>query len=396
MARMLPAIAALALIAASCSPGSLPTVARHQQPWTLDGFPTTGEGPLDLDIAIRTDRLDDVRRLLDAGADSNARWGQQGDHHPLQEAVEASSGHNLSHRTEIVRLLLAHGADPNLPWCPFETRGSYEPDWLGCTSAKGMTPLIAAAAFDMTEVVEMLLAAGADPRTRDWSGGSALDYAQGEVTFELISRTLFPSVSTRDQEALAFLQAHGSIGWYPTPLNATPLSRAIGRIGVLMVQPPPISLTNGVISRDWTFERVGTSRVRLLLNIGADPNERITLFEVDWTPLALVVARGHSWMARVLLEGGADPNGRWCVPLYEGRTKNARPMDPACSHKNGTTPLMQAASSGRVDLLPALLEHGADPTLTNWNGKSAADLAATDEIRALLSQRHPYKGSPTM
>jgi hypothetical protein len=57
---------------------------------------------------------------------------------------------------------------------------------------------------------------------------------------------------------------------------------------------------------------------------------------------------------------------------------------------------MQAASSGRVDLLPALLEHGADPTLTNWNGKSAADLAATDEIRALLSQRHPYKGSPTM
>ena len=389
MKRKLIAFVALALIAASCGPDSLPTIPPRQGHWTLDHFPTTAEDPNDLDIAIRSDNLEDVRRLLDAGADPNARWGQSGDHHPLQEALEASSGYYLSHRTEIVRLLLARGADPNLRWCPFESRGSLEPNWLGCTSAKGMTPLIAAAAFDITEVVEMLLASGADPRTRDWSGGSALDYAPGEVTFELISRALFPSIATRDQEALAFLRAEGSIGRYPTPLNATPLSRAIGGIGVMMAPPPPPSQTNGVISPSWYSERRGTSRVRLLLNIGADPNDRITLFGVDWPPLALVAANGHSWMARVLLRAGADPNGRWCVPLYEGRTKNARPKDPACKHENGTTPLMQAASSGRADLIPGLLEHGADPALTDWNGKSAADLAKTDEIRALLGQKRP-------
>ena len=50
---------------------------------------------------------------------------------------------------------------------------------------------------------------------------------------------------------------------------------------------------------------------------------------------------------------------------------------------------MQAASSGRADLIPALLEHGADPSLTDWNGKSAGDLAKTDEIRALLAQKRP-------
>ena len=343
MTRKLLAIVALAMIAAACGPGPLPAILVREDP-RRDRFPSKSDEPLDLHIAIRRDKLDDVRRLLDDGADPNVRWGDRGDHNPLQEALDTNSGIPRSHRDEIVRLLLAHGADPNLRWCPFESRGN-DSGGITCRSAEGATPLMAAAGSDMSEIVELLLAAGADPGLKDWSGASALDHASGEITFELIARKLFPRMSTR---------------------------------------PPD---QNGVLSR-WSHQRRATGHVRLLVNIGADPNERVTPDWVDWTPLALAMQQTWSWTARVLLDAGADPNARWCFSLgWYSTRKEARTKDPACNHGNGTTALMQAASQGRADLVRALLEHGADPSLTDWNGKSAGDLAKTDEIRTLLSRK---------
>ena len=48
--------------------------------------------------------------------------------------------------------------------------------------------------------------------------------------------------------------------------------------------------------------RRGTGRVRLLLNIGADPNERVTPIRVDWTPLAL-------WRATACVDGATVVTG---------------------------------------------------------------------------------------
>jgi ankyrin repeat protein len=386
MARTLLAISVLALIAASCGPGPLPTPPAHEDP-LQDRFPSTSADPRDLDIAIRSDKLEDVRRLLDAGADPNARWGLRGDCHPLQEAIEPYWG-SVTHRTEIVQRLLEHGADPNLRWCPFESRGGGD-GWIGCRSAVGLTPLMAAAAYDMTEIVELLLDAGADPKLRDWNGASALDYLPGEIAFELISRKLFPRISTRNQEALASLRQYSGAG-PDNPRNATPLSRAISQTGTSLTPPPPPPPTvNGAVNPAWLFGRRSANPVRLLLNLGADPNERVTPDWVDWTPVALAIGNNQPWMLRALLDAGADPNARWCFVLDWEFGNKVRQKNPQCDHGNGTTALMLAASMERATFIPVLLAYGADPSLTNWNGKSAADLAATDEIRALLSQRHP-------
>ena len=73
----------------------------------------------------------------------------------------------------------------------------------------------------------------------------------------------------------------------------------------------------------------------------------------------------------MLLTKGADPNARWCVTIQILRSRDARQLMPGCERERGMTPLMLAASLGAVDLVKLLVQHGADPTLRDWQGKTA-------------------------
>ena len=48
------------------------------------------------------------------------------------------------------------------------------------------------------------------------------------------------------------------------------------------------------------------------------------------------------------------------------------------------SPLHEAASKGRTEVCSLLLSHGADPTTVNCHGKSAIDVAATQELKDSL------------
>lgn len=236
MTRQLLAIAALALIAASCGPGPLPDIPSRHPDYKADWFQTRSEDRLPLDVAIYSGRIDDVRALLEAGADPNARWSQSGDRFPLQEVLN-SGGYPTTDPAETVRLLLKHGADPNTRWCPFESRRPSE--WSpSCVSAKGATALTTAAMVGRADIVDPLLQAGADPRARNWMGGSALDYAYDEIVFELISRSLFPDLATRDRKSLEWLNGYEA-RWLGVGPNSTPLSRALLQADAGYVPPPP-------------------------------------------------------------------------------------------------------------------------------------------------------------
>ena len=115
-----------------------------------------------------------------------------------------------------------------------------------------------------------------------------------------------------------------------------------------------------------------TSRVKVLLEGGADPNVR----EEDatsWPPLALAM-RGEAIstsepeynarreMMGLLLAHGADPNIRWC--------ETDRPQ---CNEKTGVTPLMYAATLGYEEFTDILVKHGADQSLRDWQGLTASD-----------------------
>lgn len=362
MTRICLLISVVTLVA--CGPGPLPEIPRTptDEERKKDWFPSASYDPYPLDLAIGRDQLEEARQLLKDGADPNRRWGQSGDRFPLQEVID-TGGLKISDPAAVIRLLLKHGADPNAKWCPFETRGLAPPGYASCTSAKGMTALIYATMPGHRDVVAVLLQAGADPQPRDWSGRSALDFANDEVIFELISRAMFPDIPRRDQNALGWLRR--------TDPQNSPLFRVLW-----------LDAEQGEDKR--------LARVRSLLAIGADPNERI---QSDRTSLSLALTYPSKRMARVLLRGGADVNQRWCdrFPAPRWAAYSDSPTgalvpgkDPACTLENGMTPLMWTAATGDFETVELLLTFNADRSLKDWAGRSAVHYATTREVWDLL------------
>jgi ankyrin repeat protein len=107
--------------------------------------------------------------LIEAGADVDAVLPDTGET-PLHAALCTSqrAAHDL-----VLRVLLAHGADPNRATRPGIETGSFMRD---CRT-KGETPLHRAAAFGTEETVELLLAAGADREATDANGDTPLSWA---------------------------------------------------------------------------------------------------------------------------------------------------------------------------------------------------------------------------
>lgn len=342
--------------------------------------------PTLLSDAIHRDAPDLVQTLLEAGADPNARWRVWGDRFPLQDALEADIfGFRSEHQVEIVRLLLAHGANPNARWCPFESRSDMNPNGTGldmCVSEEGTAPLAVAVWIGNPEIVAMLLDAGADATSTDWRQMTPLDYLRDSAVASVLLPRVFPDEATRDAAALRAME--GCKGCWWSPANQTPLGRALtGWWGVRDPErpPPPSCLpgqVRGCISpselarlRDaWVLR--GVDRVSIILDLGADPNERFTHAGVDWPPIAL--ASGGALEA--LLDHGARADARWCVPTndWSWRPKPVGPM-PGCTLDRGVTRLMKAAEAGNLGDVKMLLAHGADATLKDWEGRTAADYA---------------------
>ena len=117
-----------------------------------------------------------------------------------------------------------------------------------------------------------------------------------------------------------------------------------------------------------------TAGVARLLAAGADdaidPNASVPALlpsgkMIQTTLLCAAAGSGRLEVARLLLEGGADPS---------------RAGD-------GITPLMAAAQKGNVDMVRFLLASGADATLLA-KGQAARDMAVSTEVEALLGGEH--------
>jgi len=102
--------------------------------------------------------------------------------------------------------------------------------------------------------------------------------------------------------------------------------------------------------------------MRLLLERGANPNALSTSDIAKVPPLGTAAFVRSAPLARVLLDSGADPNGRG---------------------EGGFTALHSAAQNEDEELARLLLERGADPSLAADDGRKPADFGLAD----LLSQR---------
>jgi uncharacterized protein len=120
--------------------------------------------------------------LLEQGANARVADPVSGET-PLHAATSKA---NRPAYTHVVRVLLAHGADPNAT-----TLASAETDaFMRDVRTRGETPLHRAAAFGTEDCIQLLLEAGARRDAKDQNGDSPLSWASWHLRPDSILRLL--------------------------------------------------------------------------------------------------------------------------------------------------------------------------------------------------------------
>jgi uncharacterized protein len=350
-----------------------------------------------------------ARTLIKQGADVNA---------PLADGATAL--HWAAHwdEREIASLLIQAGAKPN------------------AADSNGVTPLLLACANGNESIANLLIRAGADPSLARATGVTPLMMAARTGTTAIVQLLLERGANvnaaegTHQQTALMWAVAEGHTAIVRlllgkgadvharTPARQTRVAVSGQFAGGECCLP---NYVGGFTPLLFAVQQGQSDAARLLLEAGADVNETAAdgssalVLAIDSAPVvsdrvsrtALTAHATQEAMARFLIERNADVNlhgaGRTALHsavqrkmpeivqllLAKGANPNARLERrlPAVSrdvaqqngldgNPIGATPFWLAASFGDAPIMRALLEAGADPTLTTVDRTSALMVAA--------------------
>jgi ankyrin repeat protein len=323
-----------------------------------------GDGETILMAAARTGRTDAATPLLDRGADPNAREPWQG-----ETAVMWAAGENHG---EMVRLLASRGADldahSNVIELP-KTKVDLATMVTTALPRGGLTALMFAARQGARDGTLALIEAGAPMNSTDPDGTTALNIAIINAHYDVAAVLIEKGADLNIADAAGMTPLYAAVDMkHQEPMINRPLQKASGRL-----------TASDVISR--------------LLERGANPN--LTL-------KAPLLMRQHS-TGDPSLGDGATPLMRAAkVPdLALMQELLAHGANPNLALRNGTTVLMSvAARAGRpqpseqttIDVIAALLDHGADINSVNSSGQTPLHLAIGrgDSIVRFLAE----KGAP--
>lgn len=296
--------------------------------------------------------------VLEAGADPSVvgRYGIT----PLHAAAQGGPDLWLN-----VLQLVRAGADVNASMHrsvpPLIWRQNMFGDSPGEVVAKidrtGATPLMIAALYDAEDTLRVLLASGADRSVTNGAGQSALELARTVSECDECVEVLTDPVPDKDSVA---------------ELLYDELEDAIERDGDV----DRLRLLLELGANPGRLDRYGRTPLHWLAD---DPDEELPLgpaidalleagAEVDvpegemgGSPLMVATAFGNIAVARAFLDRGADVNYRASGDEEGGGAEY--------------TALMIAAQRGDAEFVRLLLESGADPEGRNAEGLTAADLA---------------------
>jgi ankyrin repeat protein len=242
----------------------------------------------------------------------------------------------------------------------------------------GMTSINLAARKNHTDIVSLLLAKSANPNTGDEDGYTPLHYAVSNNSVTVVKLLLengafvdpedrsrqtplyFVAAQEGYREIVSLLLAKSADPNIADEDDQTPLLWAAGNGHADVVEmlcsrksaDPNRADKNGQTPLLWAARNGHADVIPALLNEGASVNLKVG----GKTVLQLAAEMGFCRaVVEKLLAGGAEPN----IP-----------------DRNGNTPLHHlAANNHHKDLVPALLDKGADPSLLNNEGQSAFSIA---------------------
>ena len=309
--------------------------------WT--GAAAYGQSNLEIVDAVRQGNLTVLEELLAAGTDADTPQGDG-----------ATALHWAAHRDDIeaARILITAGATVTV------------------TNELGATPLWLASVAGSAEMVELLLDAGASPNVRLSMGETPLMSAARTGSVEVVEQLLA----------------------YDADVNAAEMGR---HQTALM----------------WAVAQEHPAVVRVLLEHGADIHARTMIWDQlentagntnpvgnfrmshgGSTPLLFAARNGDVETAKVLVDAGAHvnataPSGRSALVTAAHSGHGALGVylleegaDPNVSDA-GYTALHGAVLRSQVDLVKALLKHGADPNAILEQGTPGRRFSADYSLR---------------
>src|SRR5215213_5317803 len=293
--------------------------------------------------AVRSGAVDRVRELLRTGADVNAAQGDG-----------ATALHWAAHRSDLTatELLVRAGADVNR------------------TNELGATPLWLASLNGDAVIAGALLAAGADPNRGLASGETPLMTAARSGSVQTVTLLIDHRA---DVNAAERVRGQTALMWAVdqrhAPIVHTLLARGANvhaRSAVWQQLENTAGNTNS--AGDFLMSHGGSTAILFaarqgtietaaaLLEAGANVNDADA---AGTSALVLAAHSDHGQLAQVLLSRGADPNAA----------------------QAGYTALHAAVLRGNLELVKALVEHGADLNAPVRHGTAGRRLSADYSLR---------------
>ncbi|MGA8027726.1 MAG: ankyrin repeat domain-containing protein [Bryobacteraceae bacterium] len=380
-----------------------------------------------LHAAVRTGRLDEVKRLINAGANVDA--GDALGSTPLLDAAWSGD-------LEIAGFLLAHRADVNavhtqarstaLEYAVLTGRAAMVKLLLDSGARTDLryrdhdqSVLAIAASRGNPQVMELLLSTHADVEAVDANGNTPLDEAvlHGQAT--AVSLLLSHEADAKRVHLVdgrgplheacikgfaAMVKPLVDAGADPAQrdrFGETPLDLALAYKNASVVSALlhlGLSLNESETAAEGAMEsavlRGQTEIAKILIASGFDINKPT---EAGSTYLNDASLKGQVKMVQLLLEHGAgleSLNATGGTPLHDAALggnadvirllldRGAR-ID-AFDRESGATPLMLAASLARTGAVALLLQRGANPALRDHAGRTALDRAKkTDDVETV-------------